>query len=84
MRLRDLRHPPISNVGDTLCLAGICDANIFVVGANSVEQHQVAWAKHLLSNVEANILGCFLNHATIESRSYYYYYNEYKSYRTRG
>jgi capsular exopolysaccharide synthesis family protein len=79
-----LDTPPIANVGDTLTLAGICDANIFVVGAGAVEQHQVTWAKHLLSNVEANVLGCFLNHATIEGRSYYYYYNEYKSYRARG
>ncbi len=76
--------PPLTNVGDTLTLAGLADANIFVVGAGSVEQHQVTWAKHLLSNVEANVLGCFLNHATIEGRSYYYYYNEYKSYRARG
>lgn len=76
--------PPLSNVGDTLTLAGLSDATIFVVGAGACEQHQVTWAKHLLSNVEANVLGCFLNHATIEGQSYYYYYNEYKSYRARG
>lgn len=79
-----LDTPPLANVGDTLTLATICDAAVFVVGAGAVEQHQVTWAKHLLSNIEANVLGVFLNHATIEGRSYYYYYNEYKSYRSRG
>jgi capsular exopolysaccharide synthesis family protein len=75
--------PPIFNVGDALTLAPLADANLFVVGAMKVDQHQVTWAKHLMSNVEANIIGVFLNMEVIESRSYYYYYNYYKSYRYR-
>ncbi len=76
--------PPIFHVGDVLTLTPLVDANLFVVGAFEVKQHEVTWAKHLLSNVEANILGAFLNKEVIESKSYYYYYRYYKGYRYRN
>lgn len=76
--------PPIFHVGDVLTLTPLVDANLFVVGAYEVKQHEVTWAKHLLSNVEANILGAFLNKEVIESKSYYYYYRYYKGYRYRN
>lgn len=79
-----LDTPPIYNVGDTLTMASLVDATLFVVGAERVEQEQVTWAKHLLSNVNANILGVFLNMVRVPGKSYYYYYNGYKSYRSRG
>ncbi|MGE4159722.1 MAG: polysaccharide biosynthesis tyrosine autokinase [Planctomycetota bacterium] len=76
--------PPIYNVGDTLTMASLVDATLFVVGAERVEQDQVTWAKHLLTNVNANILGVFLNMVRVPGKSYYYYYNGYKSYRSRA
>lgn len=76
--------PPIFHVGDVLTLSPQVDANLFVVGAFEVKQHEVAWAKHLLSNVEANTLGAFLNKEVVESKSYYYYYRYYKGYRYRN
>jgi capsular exopolysaccharide synthesis family protein len=76
--------PPIYNVGDTLTMASLVDATLFVVGSERVEQDQVTWAKHLLSNVNANILGVFLNMVRVPGKTYYYYYNGYKSYRSRG
>ncbi len=76
--------PPIFHVGDVLTLTPLVDANLFVVGAFEVKQHEVTWAKHLLSNVGANILGAFLNKEVIESKSYYYYYRYYKGYRYRN
>jgi len=75
--------PPIYNVGDTLTIAGMVDATLFVVGSERVQQDQVTWAKHLLTNVNANILGVFLNMVRVTGSSYYYYYNGYKSYRSR-
>ncbi len=76
--------PPIYHVGDALTLAPLSDANLLVIGAGLVDHHEVAWAKHLLSNVESNILGVILNFEAEESRTYNYYYNYYtKSYRYR-
>lgn len=65
--------PPVSSVGDTLTLATLSDAVLFVVGAGIADQRRVAWAKHLLSHIEARILGCILNHAALEAHGYYYY-----------
>mgnify|MGYP001598836614 FL=1 len=65
--------PPISSVGDTLTLAALCDATVFVVGAGLADQRRVAWAKHLLSHIEARVLGCILNNASLEAHGYYYY-----------
>ena len=76
--------PPIFHVGDVLTLTPLVDANLFVVGAFEVKQHEVTWAKHLLSIVEANMLGVFHNKEVVESKSYYYYYRYYKGYRYRN
>ncbi len=75
---------PLTSVGDALIFSHCIDAHIFVVGAGAVAQHQATRAKHLLANVEAFVMGCVLNLASIDGQSYYYYYNEHKSYRARG
>ncbi len=69
--------PPINKVGDALTIASVVDGCVFVVGSGQAEQHDVTWAKHLLSNVQANILGVFLNKYSKQrgSEYYYYYYN---------
>ena len=68
--------PPINKVGDALTIAGLVDGCIFVVGSGMCEQHEVAWAKHLLANVQANVLGVFLNRYARRrgGDAYYYYY----------
>jgi capsular exopolysaccharide synthesis family protein len=53
--------PPVNQVGDALTLASAVDGTIFVVGSALCEQRDVAWAKHLLMNVQANLLGVILN-----------------------
>lgn len=53
--------PPINRVGDALTISSAVDGTLFVVGAGQAEQEDVAWAKHLLTNVQANVLGVFLN-----------------------
>ena len=69
--------PPISKIGDALALSNVVDACVFVVGSGLCEQHEVTWAKHLLSNVNANMLGVLLNRVAKRRRQeYYYYYSE--------
>jgi len=75
--------PPIYNVGDTLIVSSLIDAHLFVVGSGETEQHEVNWAKHLLNNVEANILGVFLNKVMRDAKEYSYYYYDRKSYRVQ-
>jgi capsular exopolysaccharide synthesis family protein len=53
--------PPIDRVGDGLTVASLVDGCVFVVGAGQCDQHDNVWAKHLLTNVQANLLGVFLN-----------------------
>jgi Mrp family chromosome partitioning ATPase len=71
-----LDTPPIDRVGDALTVASMVDGCIFVVGAGQCEQQDISWAKHLLTNVQANLLGAVLNRysqrRTRESEYYYY------------
>jgi Mrp family chromosome partitioning ATPase len=53
------------------------DACMLVVACLSTTRHQVTWAKRLLQDVEANILGVVLNHATTQSKGYYDYKYQY-------
>ena len=67
--------PPINRVGDALTIAGLVEGSILVVGSGLCDQHEVAWAKHLLANVQANLVGVILNlHARRHSGDSYYYY----------
>lgn len=67
--------PPINKVGDALSISQVTDGSVFVVGSGQAEQHDVMWAKHLLTNVQSNILGVFLNkYAKTKGSEYYYYY----------
>ena len=59
-------------------------AKIALVSAGAADRHQITRAKHLLSSVEASVMGCILNHVTHDGQSYYYYHNSYKSYRSRS
>jgi Mrp family chromosome partitioning ATPase len=48
---------------------------LYVVGAGYSEQQDATWAKHLLNNVQANLLGVVMNRMEAHrSREYYYYY----------
>jgi Mrp family chromosome partitioning ATPase len=50
---------------------------LLVVGAGMVEQREASWAKHLLSNVQASVIGVVLNMTTTKRGvEYYYYYSE--------
>jgi capsular exopolysaccharide synthesis family protein len=76
--------PPICTVGDSLILARLVDACLLVVGSGLVEQRDASWAKHLLSNVQASIIGVILNMTKTTRGMEYYYYSEYRKYiRTR-
>ena len=66
--------PPINKVGDALTISSVMDGCVFVVGSGQAEQQDVSWAKHLLHNVQANILGVFLNKYSKQKSSEYYYY----------
>ncbi len=69
--------PPIDRVGDALTVASLVDGCIFVVGAGQCEQQDVTWAKHLLTNVQANLLGAVLNrYAQRRGREAEYYYGK--------
>jgi Mrp family chromosome partitioning ATPase len=67
--------PPLNRVGDALSIAGVVDGSLFVVGCGICEHHDVAWSKHLLSNVQANVLGVFLNRFVQRSSGRYYGYH---------
>ena len=66
--------PPINKVGDALTISSAVDGSVFVVGAGQAEQHEVTWAKHLLTNVQSNVLGVFLNKFSKQKGGEYYYY----------
>lgn len=79
--------PPINKVGDALTISSAIDGSVFVVGAGQAEQHEVTWAKHLLTNVQSNILGVFLNKFSKQKGGeyyYYYYYNDKKRKRIKS
>ncbi|MEM7262353.1 MAG: polysaccharide biosynthesis tyrosine autokinase [Planctomycetota bacterium] len=79
--------PPINKVGDALTISSAVDGSVFVVGAGQAEQHEVTWAKHLLTNVQSNILGVFLNKFSKQKGGeyyYYYYYNDSKRKRVKS
>ncbi|MFN0059276.1 MAG: polysaccharide biosynthesis tyrosine autokinase [Planctomycetota bacterium] len=79
--------PPINKVGDALTISAAVDGSLFVVGSGQAEQQEVTWAKHLLTNVQSNILGVFLN-KFVKQRGgeyyYYYYYNDRKRKRVKS
>ncbi|HAK94729.1 MAG TPA: hypothetical protein DCM87_06925 [Planctomycetes bacterium] len=66
--------PPIDRVGDGLTVASMADGCVFVVGAGQCDQHDIVWAKHLLTNVQANVLGVFLNRYSFRRTKEYGYY----------
>ncbi|MEE8143044.1 MAG: polysaccharide biosynthesis tyrosine autokinase, partial [Planctomycetota bacterium] len=67
--------PPVNKVGDALCISEAVDGTIFVVGCSQVERRDVAWAKHLLSNIRCNFLGVLLNKSIHKLPSDYTYYD---------
>ena len=76
--------PPLLRAGDAIKVAGIVDAVIFIVEAGKTDQKEATWAKHLLENVGAKIVGVVLNKATTGGEQYYYYYNYKDKYYRRG
>lgn len=71
--------PPVLQTGDALKISSVVDGVIFVVEAGRTDQRQATWAKRLLENVGAKVVGGVLNKAAIESDQYYYYYS-YRNY----
>lgn len=69
--------PPLLLTGDALKLAVTAGMVLFVIESGKTEQKKASWAKHLLTNVGANILGAILNKARTTSEQYYYYYRGY-------
>lgn len=67
--------PPLSTVSDALLLSSITDACILVVGAGFINRKQLAWTKHLLTQVQSNILGAVLNRSAFSGGFEYYYYD---------
>jgi len=63
--------PPVNEIGDALAIAGLVDGTIYVVGAGLCDQSEVVWAKHLLTNVQANLLGVFLNRCSHRASARY-------------
>jgi capsular exopolysaccharide synthesis family protein len=66
--------PPITNVGDTLCLGRLVDSNLMVIGSGLSNRRTATWAKQLLTNVRADICGSILNFTRARQGSAYYYY----------
>ncbi len=69
--------PPVNNFADALTIAGLVDGTILVVGSGLCDQNDVEWAKYLLSNVQASLVGVFLNRYSrrIDRRGSFYYYH---------
>lgn len=77
--------PPVCTVGDALSLATIADGVLFVIGSGYCERRDVSWAKHLLTNIQARLLGAMLNRAHAKHGvEYYYYHGYYYDYSERG
>ncbi len=67
--------PPVARVGDALIMASDLDATMVVVSSGDVTYADAAYAKRLLTNVQANILGVILNNSKdARAREYYNYY----------
>jgi capsular exopolysaccharide synthesis family protein len=56
--------PAVLEAGEALELVTLADACVFVVGSGQCESRDAAWAKHLLENVQASILGVILNRSS--------------------
>ncbi len=80
--LRDLRDladlvivdvPPVGGAVETLVLAPRVDGIVLVISAGTTTKEEATEAKRLIENARGKIVGVVLNHATYESRGYYYY-----------
>ncbi|MCI0340576.1 MAG: P-loop NTPase, partial [Planctomycetales bacterium] len=80
--LRDLREladlvivdvPPVGGAVETLVLAPRVDGIVLVISAGTTTKEEATEAKRLIENARGKIVGVVLNHATYESRGYYYY-----------
>jgi capsular exopolysaccharide synthesis family protein len=65
--------PPLLPVTDAIIVAGMADATILVVTANSTTKRQAARAVELLRQIDAPIVGSVLNGATGEAAYGYGY-----------
>lgn len=72
--------PPVGFVTDGALLASIADGTIIVAAAGQADIKAVQYAKTLLINVNANILGVVLNKIPISKSGYYkYHYYSYSN-----
>lgn len=65
--------PPVLPVADAIVVAGLVDATILVVAANSTTKRQTARALEMMRQVDAPIIGTVLNEATGENAYGYGY-----------
>lgn len=65
--------PPVLPVADAIIVAGLVDATILVVAANSTTKRQTARALEMMRQVDAPIIGTVLNEATGENAYGYGY-----------
>ncbi|MDR0300026.1 MAG: CpsD/CapB family tyrosine-protein kinase [Streptococcaceae bacterium] len=68
--------PPLLGVTDAQILSRAIDGVVLVAHANQTKKEELARAKRLLEQVQANILGCVLSNYEARDSSYYYYYGE--------
>lgn len=66
--------PPVVTVTDAQILSRIVDGVIVAAHSNQTKKEDMAKAKRLLDQVQANILGCVLTHYESKDTAYYYYY----------
>ncbi|MEY2430645.1 MAG: tyrosine-protein kinase [Acidimicrobiaceae bacterium] len=65
--------PPVLPVSDAIIVAGIVDATVLVVSANSTTKRQTGRAAELLRHVDASVIGTVLNAASGEDAYGYGY-----------
>lgn len=66
--------PPVLRTGDPLKLAAMVDGTLLVVEAGRTDLREATWAKRLLEDVGAKMMGVVLNKAGEAREAYYYYY----------
>ncbi|MFB6355199.1 MAG: CpsD/CapB family tyrosine-protein kinase, partial [bacterium] len=68
--------PPLNSVIDSVALSTLSDGVLMVLNSGTVRRGEAQHAKHLLEDVDVQILGTILNQVTQELPGYYSYYSE--------
>lgn len=77
--------PPVLELTDAAILATHMDATLFILAEGYVTRREAVQAKHVLTQVGANIAGVILNKGIHQPAEYYYYrYSRYARYGRYG